>query len=444
MTRTNARACRPIIPDPSRAHPTRPHRSPSTSPGRSATPAGLPGHHPRPASRRRAPPPVGHHPGPGSRRGPGRSAVDRSDRRMGRRLPPAGPRRAQRPPAGPGCFAVPAEATIRRTLARLDADALAGAIGAWLADRKPQGPAASRRRAVAVDGKTLRGALGAGGDGRPCTCWRRWTTPAARSWPNVRSAARPRRCPRSPRCWRPWTLPGSWSPRMRCRPTPRLPSSWSASSRRTTCWWSRPTSPPCWTAAPACPGTASRSPPHPRPRPRPRRAAQPQGRQRPSLRAPARRPGHPGHPQTARPAHQPVADRGRVCDHQPAVRAGPPRPPGRPAAGALAIEALHHIRDVTFAEDASQVRTGAAPTVMAVLRNLVVGVLIRAGPLNVADALRRHARDPTDPWQPWESASDEPDITTQQPSPGLPPRVLAAVACATGRRCAHVVGRACE
>jgi hypothetical protein len=30
----------------------------------------------------------------------------------------------------PGHFAVPAEATIRRTLGRLDADALAGAIGA--------------------------------------------------------------------------------------------------------------------------------------------------------------------------------------------------------------------------------------------------------------------------------------------------------------------------
>ena len=28
--------------------------------------------------------------------------------------------------------------------------------------------------------------------------------------------------------------------------------------------------------------------------------------------------------------------------------------------------------------------------------------------------------------------------------PGLPPRVLAAAACATGRRYAHVVGRACE
>jgi hypothetical protein len=58
---------------------------------------------------------------------------------------------------------------------------------------------------------------------------------------------------------------------------------------------------------------------------------------------------------------------------------------------------LHWVRDVTFAEDASQVRTGAAPTVMAVLRNLVVGVLSRAGPLNVAAALRRHARDPYRP-----------------------------------------------
>jgi predicted transposase YbfD/YdcC len=65
--------------------------------------------------------------------------------------------------------------------------------------------------------------------------------------------------------------------------------------------------------------------------------------------------------------------------------------------GHWAIEALHHIRDVTFAEDASQVRTGAAPGVMAALRNLVVGVLSRAGPLNVAAALRRHAHDPYRP-----------------------------------------------
>ncbi len=62
--------------------------------------------------------------------------------------------------------------------------------------------------------------------------------------------------------------------------------------------------------------------------------------------------------------------------------------------GHWAIEVLHHVRDVTFAEDASQVRTGAAPGVMAVLRNLVIGVLSRAGPVNVAAALRRPARDP--------------------------------------------------
>jgi len=74
----------------------------------------------------------------------------------------------------PGHFAVPAEATIRRTLGRLDADALAGAVGAWLADRdpdqdRPRPAAGSRCRAVAVDGKTLRGARTrtANGDGRP-------------------------------------------------------------------------------------------------------------------------------------------------------------------------------------------------------------------------------------------------------------------------------------
>jgi hypothetical protein len=34
---------------------------------------------------------------------------------------------------------------------------------------------------------------------------------------------------------------------------------------------------------------------------------------------------------------------------------------------------------------------------MACLRNLVIGVLSGAGPVNVAAALRRHARDPRRP-----------------------------------------------
>jgi len=65
--------------------------------------------------------------------------------------------------------------------------------------------------------------------------------------------------------------------------------------------------------------------------------------------------------------------------------------------GHWAIEALHHLRDVTFAEDASQVRTCAGPHVMATLRNLVIGMLSWAGPGNLAAALRHHARDPARP-----------------------------------------------
>ena len=57
-----------------------------------------------------------------------------------------------------GYRTAPGEATIRRTLARLDPEALAAAIGVWLAHRdRPD----RRRRAIAVDGRTLRGARGA-------------------------------------------------------------------------------------------------------------------------------------------------------------------------------------------------------------------------------------------------------------------------------------------
>jgi predicted transposase YbfD/YdcC len=63
--------------------------------------------------------------------------------------------------------------------------------------------------------------------------------------------------------------------------------------------------------------------------------------------------------------------------------------------GHWAIEALHHIRDTTFAEDASQVRTGTAPRAMASLRNLAIGILRAHGDRNIAAALRRNARDAT-------------------------------------------------
>jgi hypothetical protein len=77
-----------------------------------------------------------------------------------------------------------------------------------------------------------------------------------------------------------------------------------------------------------------------------------------------------------------------------------PAPPRRAdlICGHWAIEnGLPHVRDVTFAEDASQVRTGTGPHVMATLRNLAIGTLSRAGPVNLAAALRHHARDPRRP-----------------------------------------------
>jgi predicted transposase YbfD/YdcC len=55
---------------------------------------------------------------------------------------------------------------------------------------------------------------------------------------------------------------------------------------------------------------------------------------------------------------------------------------------------LHYVRDVTLGEDASQVRKGAAPQVMAALRNTTIGLLRLAGVTNIAEALRTNAARP--------------------------------------------------
>ena len=60
---------------------------------------------------------------------------------------------------------------------------------------------------------------------------------------------------------------------------------------------------------------------------------------------------------------------------------------------------LHWVRDVTFGEDLSQIRTGAAPQVMATLRNLAISLHRLAGATNIAAALRHHARDALRPLQ---------------------------------------------
>jgi len=49
---------------------------------------------------------------------------------------------------------------------------------------------------------------------------------------------------------------------------------------------------------------------------------------------------------------------------------------------------LHHRRDTTYREDASTVRAGSAPRLLAAINNLVISVLNRAGHANNASARR--------------------------------------------------------
>ncbi len=54
---------------------------------------------------------------------------------------------------------------------------------------------------------------------------------------------------------------------------------------------------------------------------------------------------------------------------------------------------IHYVRDVTFGEDASQIRTGHGPENMATLRNLAIGALRAAGYTNIAQARREMSYD---------------------------------------------------
>jgi hypothetical protein len=66
--------------------------------------------------------------------------------------------------------------------------------------------------------------------------------------------------------------------------------------------------------------------------------------------------------------------------------------------GHWAIEdRLHWVRDVSYGEDLSQVRTASGPHVMATLRNLAISILRLAGATSIAAALRHHSRRPHRP-----------------------------------------------
>lgn len=58
---------------------------------------------------------------------------------------------------------------------------------------------------------------------------------------------------------------------------------------------------------------------------------------------------------------------------------------------------IHWVRDVTYDEDRSQIRTGTGPQVMAALRNAAIGALRATGVTNIAAANRHNARDSNRP-----------------------------------------------
>ncbi|MFG3296583.1 ISAs1 family transposase [Streptomyces sp. NPDC048179] len=58
------------------------------------------------------------------------------------------------------------------------------------------------------------------------------------------------------------------------------------------------------------------------------------------------------------------------------------------------VEALHHVRDVTYGEDASRIRTDTAPRLMATLRNLAIGLIRQAGWHNIAAATGHYRSRP--------------------------------------------------
>jgi len=304
----------------------------------------------------------------------------------------------------PGHWSVPAEATIRRTLARLDADALAGAIGPWLADRDRHrdrdrpGPA-TRRRAVAVDGKTLRGAHPpTPGDGRPVhllACMDH-ATRAVLAQRQVGGA------PEEVCAFAPLLagldLAGVVVTADALQTHPEAAEFLVTSKRAHYLFQVKANQPTLLTRCACLPwhrvpvGDRTRDRGHGRVELRTLRVVSVQGFRFPHAAQVI---------QVTRKTCDLHTNRWRAVTVYAVTSLGFAQAhPARLAdllRGHWAIEALHHVRDVTFAEDGSQVRTGAAPNAMAVLRNLVIGVLSRAGPVNVAAALRRHARDPRRP-----------------------------------------------
>ncbi|MEV0173263.1 ISAs1 family transposase [Streptomyces sp. NPDC050803] len=294
-----------------------------------------------------------------------------------------------------GTLPVPCETTIRRTLARLDADALDRAVGAWLADRRIQ-PGPRARRAVAVDGKSLRGAARAGGRKIHLLAALDHTSRLVLAQLDV----------------------GDKTNEITCF-QPLLDALADLADTVVT-------SDAMHTQREHAEYLASRDAHYivivkgNQKKLRKQLRALPW--QQIPLQSRTRENGHgrgeirrikvctvnnllfPGARQAIQLKRRRVNRKnGKVSIKTvyavTSLSAGQATPTqlGNMIRSHWQIEALHHVRDTTFAEDASQLRTGSAPRTMATWRNLAIGALRIAGTHNIAAALRANSRDPKRP-----------------------------------------------
>ena len=52
------------------------------------------------------------------------------------------------------------------------------------------------------------------------------------------------------------------------------------------------------------------------------------------------------------------------------------------------VESMHYVKDVTFGEDSSLIRTGNAPTNFSIIRNIAMNVLRRENYITFPQAIR--------------------------------------------------------
>ena len=290
-----------------------------------------------------------------------------------------------------GHWVVPSEATIRRTLGRLDAQALAGVIGAWLRDRacRPQ-----QRPAVAVDGKTLRGARGPDGRQAHLLTAMDHATRTVLAQRQVDGA--PGEVPAFAPLLADLDLTGTVVTADALQTHPDAARFLVTAKQAHYLFQikaNQPTLLDCctrlpWHRVPELDRTRDHA--HGRVELRILKAVTV---------------NHFGFPRAAqviqvtRKTRDLRTRRWRTMivyaiTSLTHAQASPARLANL-LRGHWGIEnGLHYVRDTTFAEDHSQVRTGSGPSVMAILRNLAIGVLCRSGPVNLAAALRHHARDP--------------------------------------------------